>query len=209
MNQVKKLKQVENLSYFDRPTLGQIINVKKKALYENISRWVSQEKLIQLKNGLYVTSKYYNGLENKETYIEFIANRLRFPSYLSLEYILQKYSLISESVYAYTSVTLKTKNEYQNKLGRFIYRNISQDLFDGFEIKEKNGFEIKQASAAKALFDYLYLKFYRKKDINRALLNSLRLNLEELNSQDKSEFRGFCQKTNIEKFVKLPNLLFN
>jgi len=209
MNQVKKLKQVENLSYFDRPTLGQIINVKKKALYENISRWVSQEKLIQLKNGLYVTGKYYNGLENKEAYVEFIANRLRFPSYLSLEYILQKYSLISESVYAYTSVTLKTKNEYQNKLGRFIYRNISKDLFDGFEIKEKNGFEIKQASAAKALFDYLYLKFYRKKNINRALLNSLRLNLEELNSHDKSELERFCQRTNIEKFAKLPSLLFS
>ena len=209
MNQVKKLKQVENLSYSNRPTLGQIINVKKKALYENISRWVDQEKLIQLKNGLYVTGKYYNSLENKEAYIEFIANRLRFPSYLSLEYILQKYSLISESVYAYTSVTLKTKKEYQNKLGHFIYRNISRDLFGGFEIKEKNGFEIKQANVAKALFDYLYLKLYRKKDINKALLNSLRLNLEELNSQDKSEFKDFCQKTNIKKFAKLPNLLFN
>ncbi len=208
MNQVQKLNQLADLSYFDRSTLDQIVNINKKALYENISRWINQGKIIQLKKGLYVTADYYNRVKDREVYAEFIANHLRFPSYLSLEYILQKHGILSESVFAYTSVTLKTKRDYENELGRFVYRNINKDLFTDFEIKEKGEFAVKQAGVAKALFDYLYLKLYREKNIDKPLLDSFRLNLEELKPEDKSRFNDFCQNVEIKKYKKLPDLLF-
>lgn len=208
MNQVDKLKQVENLSYFDRSTLAQVIKVSKRALYENISRWIKQGELIQLKKGLYVTGKYYDRAKNKEIYAEFVANRLRFPSYLSLEYVLQKYSLLTEAIYSYTSITLKTRIKYKNELGNFVYRSMAEDLFVGFRIEEKSGFRVKEASLAKALFDYLYLKLYRVRQIDFGLIESFRLNLENLKPNDRREFQKYCFLTGIDKYKKLPELVF-
>jgi hypothetical protein len=62
------------------------------------------------------------------------------PSYLRLEYVLQKYSILSESVFAFTSITVKTGRTYRNDLGDFVYRNIKKDLFSGFDLIEKDGF---------------------------------------------------------------------
>ena len=92
MKQVNKLKKLETLSYFDRNAIEQYIDIKPDSLSANINRWIKKGVLIQLKKGLYVTSKYYETVNNKNTYFEFLANRIRVPSYLSLEYVLQKHS---------------------------------------------------------------------------------------------------------------------
>lgn len=207
MNQLKKLKNLENLSYFDKNTLSQYIELSDNSLYSNIKRWLNNNILIQLKKGLYVTSGYYNNLQNKESYIEFIANKLREPAYLSLEYVLQKYSILTESIYAYTSVTLKSRRIYTNKFGTFMYRKIKEELFTGYSIKEYAGFEIKEATKAKALFDYLYLKDYRIPIIDKKLLNSYRLNLDEFTKKDFVEFSTYCKITGIKKFLSLPALI--
>lgn len=208
MNQVKKLEQLNNLSYFDKATLSQIIDIPETNLYSNIKRWLKKGLLIQLKRGLYVTEKYFSALPDKKSFLEFIANKLREPSYLSLEYVLQKHSILTESVFAYTSVTLKTKRLYENNLGRFIYRAISKKLFTGYEIKTIKGFEIKEATKAKALFDYLYLKLYRQKPITQEMLTSLRLNLEEFTTEEKDAFSQYCQMTGLKKFTISPKILF-
>ena len=48
----------------------------------------------------------------KEPYAEYMANRLRLPSYLSLEYVLAKEGLIPEAVYALTSITSKNFQKF-------------------------------------------------------------------------------------------------
>ena len=209
MNQVQNLEKLNNLSYFDKNTLSQFIELSNSSLYTTINRWVKGGKIIQLKKGMYVTGNYLNKMSEKQAYLEFIANRLKFPSYLSLEYVLQKYTVLSESVFSITSVTLKSKRIYKNKLGLFIYRSIKNDLFTGYITKKSNGFEIKEASKAKALFDYLYLKFFRIKFPDKELMDSLRLNLDEFTSEDKKEFKGYCQLPGIEKYKRLPSLVFN
>lgn len=208
MNQVTKLNQLKDFSYFNRATLGQIIKISKKSLYENIARWIKKGKIIQLKKGLYVTKQYYQTLEDKEAYTEFISNKLRYPSYLSLEYILAKNGILTESVYSLTSITLKAKAKYTNKLANFIYRNIKKELFVGYKTISKGGFQIKQAAKSKALFDYLYLKLYRISKFDKNLIESLRLNLDEFSSKNIQEFKKYCLLTNINKFKKLPELLF-
>jgi len=208
MKQVKKLKQLETLAFFNVTSIKQITSIEGDVLYENISRWIQNGTLIQLKKGLYTTSNYYKNMDKKDIYAEFISNKLKYPSYLSLEYVLSKYQILSESVYSYTSVTKKTPNTYSNILGTFSYRNISDKLFTGFEIFDKGEFEIAIASKSKALFDYLYLKLYRKEEITKEMISDLRLNLEEFNKNDIKEFEKYCNLVNIEKFKTLSKLLF-
>jgi predicted transcriptional regulator of viral defense system len=208
MNQLKKLSKISNLSYFDTNTLSLIYpELSRNSLYSNIKRWIKQGYLIQIKKGMYVTKEYVLNIQDKSSYKEFLANKIKYPSYLSTEYVLQKYSILSDAVYAYTSVTLKSKNTYNNEFGRYIYRNITKKLFTGYEIKDRGEYSIYEATKAKALFDYLYLKLYRIKNITEEVLLSLRLNLDEVDESDMMEFENYCKLTGIRKFIDLPNNL--
>ncbi len=207
MNQVNKIKKLENLSYFNKDTISQYVNVKTDSLSADINRWIKNDVLIQLKKGFYVTSNYYERLQNKTLYLEFISNKLREPSYLSLEYVLQKHSILTESVYAITPITNKNSRIYKNKLGLFIYRNIKDILFTGFNILENNGFAIKEATKAKALFDWLYLKLLRLKTFDLSLLESFRLNLENFKPKDFKEFELYCELAGIKKYLQLTSMI--
>jgi hypothetical protein len=208
MKQVSKLNKLSTLDFFDANTVAQITDGQGDTLYKNIARWIEQGKLIQLKKGFYTTREYYLNLENKNSYLEFISNKLRFPSYLSLEYVLAANQVLTESVFTYTSITLKTTRSYSNDLGRFSYRSITSKLFCGYDIVQKNGFEIAQASKAKALFDYLYLKLYRQPKITQDMIDSLRLNLDEFGTDEIAEFVKYCQLSGIKKYQSSIKLLF-
>lgn len=207
MNQIKNLKKLEGLSYFDKTTLSQFFNVSKTALYSDVNRWLKKGVLIQLKKGMYLTPAYYLPLKDKQVYHEFLANKLREPSYLSLEYVLQKYSVLTEAIYGFTSVTLKSKRIYKNKFGLFAYQHIKLPLFTGFTFRKQEGFTVKEATKAKALFDYLYFKLFRINDFTKKRLISLRLNLEEFSNKDWREFSTYCEISQIKKFKKLTKLL--
>lgn len=207
MNQIQNLQKLQNLSYFDKETLAQIIDLSDNSLYADIKRWLKKGDLVPLKKGLYVTKEYVSLLPTKDFYAEFIANKLKEPSYLSLQYVLQKYNILAEAVYAFTSVTLKSKRLYQNKFGSFIYRHMKEDLFQGFEIKRKERFEIKEASVAKALFDYLYFQTIKTRFVDRELLESYRLNLEGFSDKDLEEFADYCERAKISQWRLLPRLI--
>lgn len=207
MNQVKKLRKLENLSYFDKSVLQQFMELSDNSLYANIKRWLKQGLIIKLKNGLYVTEKYYGSRDNKENYVEFIANKLREPSYLSLEYVLQTYGMLTEAVYAITSITQKSKRGYANKLGRFSYRKIKDELFVGFDLLERGEFQVKIATKAKALFDYLYFKFRSVTRITKEELVSLRLNFGDFSKKDLKEFDQYAKKAVAKKYLGLTNMI--
>ncbi|MEA2016219.1 MAG: hypothetical protein U9O59_05905 [Actinomycetota bacterium] len=207
MNQVKKIKKLENLSYFNKDTISQFVDANKNALSKDVNRWIQNGTLIQLKKGVYVTSKYFERLGNKTPYLEFMSNKLREPSYLSLEYILQKYGVLTESIYSINSITIKSGRTYKNNLGLFIYRNIKDELFTGFNIKEKNGFIVKESTKAKALFDWLYLKLLRLKEFDPAMLESFRLNLFSFKTKDFREFKKYCELAGMKKYLKLAEII--
>ncbi len=207
VNQIKNLKKLSRLSYLDKETLAQLVEVSDNSLYANIKRWLRNGHLIQLKKGLYVTEDYFRSVPDPDIYRSFVANKLREPSYLSLEYVLQKYGLLTEAVFAFTSVTLKSGRIYKNKLGVYSYRNIKEKLFRGYRIVSRNGFDVKEATKAKALFDYLYLKLLRLREIDADLIRSFRLQLDEVSNQDMDEFSGYCEESGLKKFAALPKLL--
>ena len=124
-----------------------------------------------------------------------------------MEYVLQKYSILSESVYGLTSVTLKSKRRFKNKIGLFTYRSMKEALFTGYVIKQVGGFSIKIATKAKALFDYLYYQLFRIQKFDELLLESFRLNMDEWVEAEWNEFAGYCTLVGNRKMAQLPAML--
>jgi len=191
---------LQKLPYFNKVTLGDVLDKSGENLNYWIKKLIREGGLIVLKKGLYVARLYLLTLEKnpslREGYLEYLANIIRYPSYISLEYVLSKYGLIPEGVFAITSVTLKSSRVYKNSLGNFIYRNIKEEMFFGFADRDFEGKRLKMATKAKALFDFLYYK----KAIS---LNDLRINWEVFLPSDKEEFAAIVKKSDSPKMERV------
>ena len=207
MNQIVKLTILKNASAFNKRTLSRVLNIGDEALSANIKRWLKKGELIQLKRGWYVTKNYYQLSINKQNYFEWIANKLKEPSYLSMEYVLQKYNLLSEAVYSITSVTLKKTDTYLNKFGQFSYNNINEKLFLGYKVKRVGEYRINEATLAKALFDLLYYKIGKLNKITVDLWDDLRINIDIINEEDKNEFIKYCDIEGSKKMKQISKLI--
>ena len=171
---------------------------------------IKKKKLIGLKRGLYVTNEFLKKIKYQgrfEDYLEFMAGQLLSPSYLSLEYMLSKYALLTESPFSLTAITLKTPRLIENPLATFAYFNIKKELFSGFQLIKKGAFQLKYATPAKALFDFLYLKKRTLKKIDKEVVQELRLNLEELKISDWQEFENYLALTKSKKLKTLFKFL--
>jgi len=148
-------------------------------LRRQVLEWVKKGYLLPLKKGIYILNEEYR---KKEPSLYFIANFLVSPSYISLEYALNYYNLIPERTTVITSVTTKKTNSFENVLGKFEYRSVKNEMFQGFkkETEKKQDFFI--AAPEKALVDYFYLN--SQYEGNFGEFESLRLqNLERLNPE--------------------------
>ena len=201
------LNAIEELPYFNIRNL-KIVDIGKEYLRIVISRLKKRGKIIALKRGVYVSTRYLNQITNRGAtglYNEFVANTIYQPSYLSCEYILEKYGIMSEAVMVITSVSTKKTNKFDNELGTFKYYSIKKELFTGFEIKQTENFSIAEASLAKALFDFLY---FRKKFLNSlGEIKALRLNLENLKRKDWRELGRYIKFEDSKKMREIYNHL--
>jgi hypothetical protein len=207
----------EILSAFDKIPFFSIEAVKQLYGDETFSdgtiqtalyRWMKAGHVIQLKKGVYMTRPFYERHRSDVDFSPAISAILIPQSYVSLEFVLQRYAILSEITYPITAVTLKQTRVIENKLGTFSFRNIKDELYTGFDIFEYIGIQFSMASLPKALFDYLY---YRplSRIINSPKYNvaeDLRLNLDEITEQDKIRFSEFVE---ISKSTKMQKILNN
>lgn len=207
MNRINNLSILNSASFFTKNTLKSVIGGNEVAFCANVARWIEKGNLIQLKKGVYVTKEYWQLCLDKQSYSELVANILKKPSYLSGEYVLQKYGVLSESVFSITSVTRKKTRVYNNKLGTFSYSSIKKNLFTGFDIVFKSGYEIKEATKAKALFDYLYYRLRVVPEINQEVVDSFRLNLADFKKNDWDDLQNFVELSGNKKFTNLVSYL--
>lgn len=195
---------LRSFPYFNKLTLGDVLGKSGENLNYWVKKMIKQGDLIVLKKGLYTTKLYLLGLEKnpslRESYLEYLANIIRYPSYLSLEYALSKYGVIPEGVYSLTSVTLKSSRVFGNSLGNFIYRSIKKNLFSNFENKDFDGKRIKIATKEKALFDLLY---FRKV----GSLDDLRINWDVFSLNEKVRFAEIVKGSQSSKMKKILKLL--
>lgn len=199
------MEQIERLPYFNKVTLGVALGKSGQNLDYWIKTRLKRGEIIALKKGLFVSKNYLlKNSGNNDSY-RYMANIIRFPSYLSLEYVLSINNLIPEAIYTYTSITTKSSRNYINKLGNFSYRNIKRELFTGFTEIDVFDKKVYMATKTKALFDYLYLKPYR----NRTMLKydieeGLRIDWDEF---DKKERQEFIDYVNLSKSTKMKRVL--
>lgn len=102
---------------------------RKNTFYDRLKRLKKDNVIREIRRGLYlVVGKKYSDFE--------IANRLYYPSYISLESALSFYGIITGFPYQITSVTTKktTAIEFDDK--QFIFHHLNPCLFFGFEKKE-------------------------------------------------------------------------
>ena len=195
---------MEQLPYFNKITLGELLGKTGENLNYWVKKLLKEGEIFALKKGLYVSRLYLLSLEKnpelKEKYLEYLANIIRYPSYISLEYALSKYGIIPEGVYSITSVTTKTGRVYKNNLGTFIYKNIKNNLFNSFKILEFEGKRIKFATKAKAFFDLLYFN-------KPSVLRKIRINWDQFNEGDRDEFKKIVLASKSSKIKKELKIL--
>ncbi|MBM3297022.1 MAG: hypothetical protein FJY83_05410 [Candidatus Aminicenantes bacterium] len=206
-NSANLLELLKSLPHFSKMTviqLGAQLLLKNSSVDTYISRYLRRRDIIQLKKGLYVASDYYSSNKGDVSYLYYLANILRTPSYVSSWAALQYYHLATESINVITSVTPKVTRVYMTKVGTFSYQSINKGLFADFSLMRgtpdspagKHDFHI--ATPPKALFDMLYFKTrqfrgVRPKDIE-ALIDELRIDIGEMNRKDRTAFHSMIRR---------------
>lgn len=183
---------------------------------ENLNYWIKkllrEKTLISLKKGFYISSYYLDivsqDLNSREVYFEYLANILRFPSYVSLEYVLSSRNFLAETVFVITSVTVKSSRVYESQAAKFAYRNIKEKLFTDFSFKEFGERKVKIATLPKALFDFLYFKKFVSASETRAYLTSEgRFNWEVVTFSEKREFIRLVNSSGVKKMQLTVSIL--
>lgn len=192
-------KELQLLPYFNKSAALVLIGKKGKNLDKKVAQLTKIGYLETLKKGLYVSSAYVEKVP-KEPYVEFIANILKTPSYISSEYVLAKEGLIPESVFLVTSITTKTPRSFSNFLGAFSYKNIKLELFTGYRESFWEDKIIYIATKAKALFDYFYLK--KMENIEREVYDS-RINWNNFSQDDLNEFEKYVTVSSSGKMINI------
>lgn len=125
-----------------------------KALSVQLSRWVRQGKLVPLRRGMFLLPA---ALRRNQPLLEYLANLLVLPSYVSLERALSFHGLIPERVPLVQSVTLGRPILFETPVGDFQYRHVKQDWFFGYAETEIESGSALIAVPEKALLDVVYL----------------------------------------------------
>lgn len=204
----KILIKARELPYFDFSDLTGM-EVDRNYLKILFSRYERAGKLIRLKKGFYVTKDYIDKLEKSgrsSAYSEFLSGILCPFSYLSLDYVLYKYNLLTEVPVNFTAIAKRKTISFSNNFGNYFYHKVKDNLFCGYDVTKEKDFIIFSATKTKALFDYLYLR--KNSIIDRSVAKELRLNLDGLSGNDKKELMRYIKIEGSKKMREIYNYLF-
>ena len=198
------LKTFEHIPYFTIVGFKQVINAdesENQRVREMLSRWMKKGHIIQLKRGVYMTRRFYEIHRNDASFAPAVSAILLPQSYVSLEYILQRSGVLTEVTYPITAITIKNKKKAENIIGTFMYRHIRRLLYEGFRQLDYYGVAYGEASVAKALFDFLYLRpLPRSVRTQRYhIAEELRLNVDDFSNEEIEEFAYYAEKCNTAK----------
>lgn len=193
---INLLEGLKGMPYFSKDSvlqLGTQLGLSRSSITTYISRFLKRRQLLQLKKGLYVSADFFEKHRHDTSYVFYLANIIRTPSYVSSWTALQYYDLTTEAILTITSVTPKITRTFQTKVGTFIYQSIHKELFNDFSLV-KDTFEFFIASPAKALFDLLYFRTHQFRGVSRenvmALIEELRIDFDEMDASEQKKFHA-------------------
>jgi predicted transcriptional regulator of viral defense system len=171
---------------------------KKSAIPVMLHRWEKEDKILKLKNGLYIFSKKYR---RKEIFEPCISYLIKNPSYISLEKAMEYYQLIPDAIFTYTCVTpRKRPGVFETRVGNFKYVSIKKEYFWGYTVIESNGLRGYIAEPEKALLDTFY---FTKGEIDMNYLKEMRFqNLEIL---DRAKLQAYAERFDKKRIYRAVN----
>lgn len=195
------LEQIKSLPHFGKNIvyqLGKHLELKDSTVDTYISRFLKYKEIYRLKNGLYVSSYFFDNNKNDISYSFYLANVIRVPSYVSSWAALQYYNLTTEVIHSVTSVTTKVTRDYPTKAGNFSYQSINKELFSYFSLvkgepaSREGKFDFFIASPSKALFDLLYFRTHQFRGITlegvKKLIEEMRIDIDEMDKEEREKF---------------------
>jgi len=145
---------VGSMECFDLPLLVQAFAEPREVIRVQLSRWMSDGKIIGLRRGIYTLPDMYRRASAMPARL---ANQLYRPSYLSGLWALGHYDMIPERVVWLTSATPRVPRRFENSFGIFDYRSIKQMAFFGYVTVSYGDRSIVIAEPEKALLDHWHL----------------------------------------------------
>lgn len=119
---------------------------------DRITRLLRRGVIVRVRKGLYI---FGEACRRRPVSRELLANLIRGPSYVSLEFALARQGIIPEQVHAVTSVTTGRARRFHTPVGLFLYRTIPLEAYrvgmDRVEVGDGRSFLI--ALPEKALAD--------------------------------------------------------
>lgn len=203
----KDMQKLVEMPVISKENLKLLQDNSNSSFDSNIKTWLKNGTLIKLKKGIYTTKFFIEKEGESSKFGEFISSILEYPSYLSREYIMQQYGMLTDVSYGYTAVTNKKTQNIINKFGNYYYSFIREKLFCGYEQREYKNNSYFVATKAKALFDFLYFKKRLFSSVNKNVAEELRLNLEDMTPSDYLEFEKYLEIAESVKMARLYKAL--
>lgn len=194
------LEQLKSLPHFNKNTvyqLGRQLGLNDSTVDTYISRFLKYKEILRLKNGLYISTDFFEKNKADTSYTFYLANIIRTPSYVSSWTALQYYNLATEAIHSIISITPKVTRNYETKVGNFIYQSIKKNIFSDFLLV--NGkFDFYIASPSKALFDLIYFRTHQFRGIKleeiKMLVEELRIDIDEMDKAEQEKFYSMVKK---------------
>jgi len=204
-NNIRKLIDHE---VFDYQTLVGLLN-EYTSPRDKITKMIREGVIVRVKKGLYI---FGNEFQQRPFSSVYIANLIYGPSYVSLEYALQMYSLIPERVEEITSVTSGRSKRFVTPIGTFSYRKIPERAYaGGMDIQvNTSGSKYLIAVPEKALVDKVMKSAHQvrtQKEMELYLSSDLRADLSDLMQLSARQISRFCEAYGTPKSKLLAKVM--
>lgn len=180
---------VHDLKVFTTTEFQRMMNLKRKAAQELLSRYAGKGVVTKLRN------KYYAMVSNPPSTC-LISNKIYQPSYISFETALSHHGILPETVYELTAATTKPTREFRIQERIFSYHKIKDAAYTGYGPMRLDGDTILMADPEKALIDHLYFVHLGKKPLNE------RINLSNVNKKRTLKYSQIYHRKKFTEFVE-------
>jgi len=176
---------------------------------DRITTLLREGAIVRVKKGLYV---FGESERRGPVHPEILANLIYGPSYVSLEYALQRHGLVPERVETVTSVTICRSRVFSTPLGRFTYRTAPTAAFrPGVErVELEPGRACLLAVPEKALADKLHadtVALRTRRDVQAYLEEDLRIDPAAIGSLRSTLLADYAERYRSRKLRLLASLV--